>query len=82
MPANGVRAEEVGEVLGDDAEAVGFVPMDSVVVFCERRFIEISPEPVDLTEAFRDEGVVFIHRPLLACTLNDHGDQLLFLSHW
>jgi hypothetical protein len=50
VPFHGVGCEQEAEELSDDAEAVGFVAVDGLVVFDELALKELAPEAVELAE--------------------------------
>jgi hypothetical protein len=66
--------------LGNDAQPVGLVSVDGVVVLCKHVFEKLSPKSVELAEALADQSEEFVVGTLLTATFDDHAGQLVFTS--
>jgi hypothetical protein len=77
VPANGVVADHMSEETRDIAQAIGFIPVNRIVVFRERRLKKVRPETIDLCEPFPNQTVELGVCPLLRATLNDHRRKLM-----
>jgi hypothetical protein len=80
VPANCVARYQVSKELSDDAQSVGFISMDRVVIFCEHVLKQFSPKPVEFTESLANEPKELIVSPLLTTTLDDHAGQFIFAA--
>jgi hypothetical protein len=70
----------VAEESSNVSKSVRFVPVDRVIVFSERCFKQVGPEPVDLCKALADKTIELGVRSLLRAAFDNHGRQLGLLS--
>lgn len=82
MPVDGVGCEEMGEKLGDDAEAVGLEAVDGLVVVGKSVFKQVCPHAVELAKSLSYHAVELLVRALLARTLYDHGREFVLQAVW
>lgn len=68
----------MGEELCDDAKAIRFETVDSLVVVGESFLEKVGPHPVQLAEALSDHAIELLVCALLACALDNHGCELVF----
>lgn len=80
MPVNGVARHQVPEELSDNAQPVGLVSVDGVVILGEHVLKQLPPKSVKFAEAFADETKELVVSTLLAAALNDHARQLVFTA--
>lgn len=80
MPANGVTRHQMSEELSDDAQPVGLVTVDGVVVLCEHVLKQLPPKSVEFAEALADESKELVVSAFLATAFDDHARQLVFTS--
>jgi hypothetical protein len=80
MPADGVTREQMSEELSDDAQPVGLVTMDGVVVLGEHVLEQFPPKPVELAEALANQPKELVVSAFLAAALDDHARQLVFTA--
>ena len=55
---------------------IGFISMDSRIVFVKCLFKGVRPEPVEFAEPFANKSIKHRVRPFLRTTLDDHVDEL------
>lgn len=82
VPIDRIGSEEMGEELGDDAEAVGFEAVDCLVVGGKSLFKEVGPHAVQLAETLANHAVELLVRALLARAFHDHGCEFVFQAVW
>jgi hypothetical protein len=80
VPSNRIAGDQVSEELSDDAQSVGLVSMDCVVVLCKHVLKQLSPKPVEFAESLADQPKEFVVSPLLAATFDDHARKLIFTT--
>jgi len=68
----------VTKELRNNPEAIALVSVDCVVVLDEHILEQVTPKPIQLTEALADETKKLIVGALLTAALDDHGRQLFF----
>jgi hypothetical protein len=61
------------EELSDVAEFVGFITMNSIVVFGKSGLEQVGPKTVDLGKSFSDQTVELGVCSFLGTTFDDHG---------
>ena len=80
MPADGVTRHQMSEELSDDAQPIGLVPVDSVVILCEHVLEQLPPKSVEFAEALTDEPKELVVSAFLAAALDDHARQFVFTA--
>ena len=68
------------EELSDNAQPIGLVPVDSVVILCEHVLEQLPPKSVEFAEALTDEPKELVVSAFLAAALDDHARQFVFTA--
>lgn len=80
VPADGIRGQDVAEEASDIPQSVRLVPVDGVVVLCERLFKKIGPQAVELGKSFAEQAEELGICLLLGAALHDHRGEFVFLA--
>jgi hypothetical protein len=70
----------VSEELSDNAQPVGLVTVDGVVVLCEHVLKQFPPKSVELAEALANQPEELVVSAFLATALDDHAGQFVFTA--
>ena len=75
VPTNGITRNQMSKELSNDAQSVGFVPVDGFVLLRKHILEQFSPEPVQFAETFTYKSVELAIRTFLGTTFDDHLDD-------
>jgi len=76
MPFDGVGGQEMAEQLSDDAETIGLVSVDGLVVLNKLAFEKFAPEAVKLAKSLSNLAIELLESSLLTSTFDDHARKL------
>lgn len=71
-PDDRISHQQMSEELRNNPQSIRLVAMDGVVVLCEHRFKELSPQPVEFGKALTNVAVEFVECALLAAAFDYH----------
>jgi len=80
MPADGVTRHQMPEELGNNAQPVGLVSVDGVVILGEHVLKQLPPKSVEFAETLTYEPKELVVSALLAAALDDHARQFVFTA--